>query len=93
MTRVVLNQMAAQWATFRRPRSFLGSVGAAILAIGVILVAIAVLAVVAVIAIPAGLAFGAIWWVRRRIPRVVAQVRGDGRRNVRVIGGPASADP
>jgi len=80
VTRIAMEQFSAQWATFRRPRSLLGSVAATIVAVAVLVVVIALLLMAAVIAVPVGLALAAAWWVRARLPRS----RGDGRRNVRV---------
>lgn len=84
-----MNQFAAQWAVFRRPRSFLGSVLAVVIAVFLLVVGLGIVLLAAVVAIPVGLIAGAVLWVRARLPHR----RADGRRNVRVIGaGPAAAE-
>lgn len=82
MVRVVFNQVASRWATMPRPRS--GLAQAAMIAAGLVLglIALGLALVLAIIAIPFALVGGAIWWVRGRL----AGLKGDGRRNVRVIG-------
>lgn len=72
-------------AAMRRPRPFLQTVAFVALTVSMLLIIAVVLLLALVLAIPAGLVLYAWVWLRRTLP----VRRHDGRKNVRVINGPA----
>lgn len=87
---VIRDQMRARFsahvAAMRQPRTFLQTVAFVALTIAIALILLVVLLVALVVAIPAGLILLAWLWFRSLLPTR----RHDGRKNVRVINGPAS---
>ena len=77
-----MHQVAARWVEMQRARSPVGAFLCTVVGLAVGLVLLVVLLALLVLALPVALIGAVVWWARTRL----GAMKGDGRRNVRVVG-------